>query len=102
MDAIDSDDNSIVGFSLGGTMSGLDSRDINKNGEIKSNSLGSSFQLLGIDFNRLMEVSLDKLKRPITDGLDTKKMKATFVDGLLTVFIPVKEEESKNLEIEIL
>ena len=68
MDAIDSDDNSIVGFSLGGTMSGLDSRDINKNGEIKSNSLGSSFQLLGIDFNRLMEVSLDKLKRPITDG----------------------------------
>ena len=68
MDAIDSDDNSIVGFSLGGTMSGLDSRDINKNGEIKSNSLGSSFQLLGIDFNRLMEVSLDKLKRPISDG----------------------------------
>ena len=68
MDAIDSDDKSIVGFSLGGTMSGLDSRDINKNGEIKSNSLGSSFQLLGIDFNRLMEVSLDKLKRPITDG----------------------------------
>ena len=42
------------------------------------------------------------VKRPITDGLDTKKMKATFVDGLLTVFIPVKEEESKNLEIEIL
>ena len=68
MDAIDSDDNSIVGFSLGGNMSELDSRDINKNGEIKSNSLGSSFQLLGIDFNRLMEVSLDKLKRPITDG----------------------------------
>ena len=24
--------------------------------------------MLGIDFNRLMEVSLDKLKRPITDG----------------------------------
>ena len=42
------------------------------------------------------------VKRPITDGLDTTKMKATFVDGLLTVFIPVKEEESKNLEIEIL
>ena len=42
------------------------------------------------------------VKRPITDGLDTKKMKATFVDGLLPVFIPVKEEESKNLEIEIL
>ena len=36
MDAIDSDDNSIVGFSLGGNMSELDSRDINKNGEIKS------------------------------------------------------------------
>ena len=68
MDAIDSDDNSIVGFSLGGNMSELDSRDINKNGEIKSNSLGSSFQWLGIDCNRLMEVSLDKLKRPITDG----------------------------------
>ena len=38
MDAIDSDDNSIVGFSLGGNMSELDSRDINKNGEIKSKS----------------------------------------------------------------
>ena len=43
------------------------------------------------------------VKRPITDALDTKKLKATYVDGLLTVFIPVKEkEESKDLEIEIL
>lgn len=43
------------------------------------------------------------VKRPVPEMLDTKKLKATFVDGLLTVFIPVKEEEAKkNLEIEIL
>ena len=36
-------------------------------------------------------------------NVDTKKLKATYVDGLLTVFIPVKEkEESNDLEIEIL
>ena len=50
---------------------------------------------------RIMKATFT-VKRPITSVLDTKKLKATYVDGLLTVFIPVKEEESKNLEIEIL
>lgn len=70
MEAIDSDDNSIVGTSFGGNMSGSNDRDMINNGEIKSEFKQRLFLLLGIDFASLMEVSLDKLKKPITDGRD--------------------------------
>ena len=68
MEAIESDDNSIVGSPLGGNMSGSNDRDMNNNGEIKSSHFRLLELLLGIDFASLMEVSLDKLKKPITDG----------------------------------
>ena len=68
METIDSDDNSVVGSPRGGNMSGFNNRDINTNEEIKSKYSHCLFLLLGIDFVSLIEVSLDKLKKSITDG----------------------------------
>ena len=68
METIDSDDNSVVGGPRGGNMSGSNNRDINTNEEIKSKYCHRLFWLLGIDFVSLIEVSLDKLKKSITDG----------------------------------
>lgn len=43
------------------------------------------------------------IKKPISEVLDAKQLRATFTDGLLTVFIPLKEKkEPENQTIEIL
>ena len=68
MEAIDSDDYSVGGAAPGGREEGTDARNIDSNEEIKSNSLVVRKLILGIDYAKQMEESVNKLKSPITNG----------------------------------
>lgn len=54
------------------------------------------------EVKRRMKRTEFKCSYSVPDCYDLKKISASYEDGLLTINIPLKEEEEKDMEIEIL
>lgn len=68
MEAIDSDDYSVGGAAPRGRQERTDGENKDPNGEIKSKFLNTRWLILGIDYSKQIEESVDKLRMPINDG----------------------------------